>query len=461
MSTNSTSQPTILPSKWAEFPATYRQEQVATILRWIAIGESGVVVGASGTGKSNIAGYIANRRDITSRFLPEGPAHYCFLHLDINSLPSVNASNFYRGLLYTLQDVADQTPTLAEPLTQLMNRLPAADDHLALHFTLQKAHELLIRRAGKHVVWLIDRFDTACQQLEVGVLNSLRNLRDRFKEQLSYVVFTRAPLARLRNPAEFDEFHEIVAPHTCWVGAMNGEDARWVAQQVINRYRKPLNESAIQQVYALTGGWPDLMKAGCSALASGELTEEDPLAVWQERLLGLTNSQRSCRELWNDCSAPEQAVLAAIARRFDATNLDPALTAYLSQVGLLQQDAEGALQIFSPLFEAFVKQQRRFTGPLSVRNGIAYIGEYPLPADLTMLELRLLDYLIRHAGQNCDKQDLVAYVWPDEKQVKGIRDDSLAQLKKRLCQKIEPGDKAWTYIETVHGRGYRLNQPSQ
>ena len=32
---------------WAEFPVTYRAEQVATILRWVAVGGSGVVIGGT------------------------------------------------------------------------------------------------------------------------------------------------------------------------------------------------------------------------------------------------------------------------------------------------------------------------------------------------------------------------------------------------------------------------------
>lgn len=57
-------------------------------------------------------------------------------------------------------------------------------------------------------------------------------------------------------------------------------------------------------------------------------------------------------------------------------------------------------------------------------------GTTALPIGLTMIELRLLEYPLKYAGQNCEKQNLVTYVWPDEKQVKGIRDDSLAQLVK-------------------------------
>ena len=35
-------------SYWSSFPETYRAEQIATIARWIAIGDSGVVIGGGG-----------------------------------------------------------------------------------------------------------------------------------------------------------------------------------------------------------------------------------------------------------------------------------------------------------------------------------------------------------------------------------------------------------------------------
>ena len=447
-------------SRWADFSTTYRREQVATILHWVAVGESGTVIGAAGTGKSNIAGYLANRPDVTRALLPEAPTRYCFLHLDAHSLPAVTTSNFYWGLLYTLQDAAPETPALHEALDRLIERLPHHADEIALYFTLQKAHDLLIQRAGKQVIWLIDRFDMLCQQLEIGALNSLRNLRDRFRDRLSYVVFSRLPLARLRNPREFDEFHRLVATHTCWVGAMNAADAEQLAQQVMTRHRSVLPPAAQQRLMELTGGWPSFLKVGCSAFANGDLHLADSTTVWQEHLLTIPKLQHTCQELWDDCTQTEKSILAAIVRNFDAANFDPATVRHLQQMGLLCPGEEGRLAVFAPIFTDFIKVQHRFSGQISLRNGIVYIGADPLPVDLAMLEYRLLEYLIDHAGKVCDKNEIIAHVWPDEKQIHGIRDDSLVQLLRRLRQKIEPADKGWVYIETIYGRGYRLNQPS-
>jgi DNA-binding response OmpR family regulator len=76
--------------------------------------------------------------------------------------------------------------------------------------------------------------------------------------------------------------------------------------------------------------------------------------------------------------------------------------------------------------------------------------------DLTASEDRLLRYLQAHAGQVCEKDDLIQAVWPKERLVDGLRDDSLAQLIRRLRQKIEPDPANPVHILTVTGRGYRF-----
>jgi ABC-type glutathione transport system ATPase component len=43
---------------WVDFPVEYYQEQVRDILGWLRAGESGVVVGMSGAGKSNLGFYV-------------------------------------------------------------------------------------------------------------------------------------------------------------------------------------------------------------------------------------------------------------------------------------------------------------------------------------------------------------------------------------------------------------------
>ncbi|MFN2235233.1 MAG: transcriptional regulator, partial [Anaerolineales bacterium] len=70
----------------------------------------------------------------------------------------------------------------------------------------------------------------------------------------------------------------------------------------------------------------------------------------------------------------------------------------------------------------------------------------------------LLNYFESHPGQVCSKDDLIQAVWPEDQiYERGIRDDSLAQLVRRLRVKIEPDPSNPHYIQTVPGRGYQYS----
>ena len=84
-----------------------------------------------------------------------------------------------------------------------------------------------------------------------------------------------------------------------------------------------------------------------------------------------------------------------------------------------------------------------------LRDGVLIESEF------TPLEARLLAYFLEHTSELCEKNAIIAYVWPDEKAEQGIRDDSLAQLVKRLRDKIEAGEAKHIYVQTVRGRGSR------
>jgi DNA-binding response OmpR family regulator len=76
---------------------------------------------------------------------------------------------------------------------------------------------------------------------------------------------------------------------------------------------------------------------------------------------------------------------------------------------------------------------------------------------LTAKEHLLLAYLQAHPNQICDKDELIRAVWSEDKAfVKGIRDDSLAQLVRRLREKIETDPSSPKHILAAPGRGYRF-----
>jgi DNA-binding response OmpR family regulator len=76
---------------------------------------------------------------------------------------------------------------------------------------------------------------------------------------------------------------------------------------------------------------------------------------------------------------------------------------------------------------------------------------------LTAKEHLLWEYFLAHPDQVCEKDDLIRAVWPEDRIFeRGIRDDSLAQLIRRLREKIEPVPSTPLHIHTVPGRGYRF-----
>ena len=69
----------------------------------------------------------------------------------------------------------------------------------------------------------------------------------------------------------------------------------------------------------------------------------------------------------------------------------------------------------------------------------------------------MLQVLFEHQHEVCEKDDLIQAVWPEDKIFEqGVRDDSLAQLIRRLRLKIEADPSSPKILLTVPGRGYKF-----
>lgn len=452
---------------WMAFPATYRAEEVEEILYWVKLGESGVVIGGSGSGKSNVAVFLANRADVTAMRLPKPIEHYYFFHLDVNGLPGETTANFYRALLNTMYMATEADPELHQSIERQLDRLPSHEDSFGLYLALQRAHDAVIRKAGKQVVWLIDRFDSACQLLEATTLNTLRSLRDQFKDQLSYIAFTREPLDRLRNPAEFDEFFELMTMHTCWVRMMTERDARWVAQQVSRRYATQLDEASIERIGQLCGGLPAFLRAAYSALARGELPATQKEEVWVNTLLTLNEMKRNCREMWQACDEEEQDTLLAVANRTSQADLDATVVEYLENLGWLKKEEPNPrLMIFSKLFAEYIRQQKQKIGLLSLQGSQIWVDGVALAFDFPASLHQLLVYLLKSQPRTCSYNELIKAIWPhdvvDDAYMRSMQMENLTQLVTRTRRTLrEKVNESHNYIKAVRNQGYRFVQAGQ
>ena len=234
---------------------------------------------------------------------------------------------------------------------------------------------------------LLDRYD-ALSPAECALASGpLRALRDAFKYQLTYVVAVRRPLAST------DELAELFYANTLWLGPLSADDARWSAAQYAARRGLVWDEAILGELARLSWGYPALLRACAEAHAAGAPLE---LAVLREH----PAVQRRVQEFWADSPAPDD----------------------LRRSGLKDHPLLGASQ---PVVSAE-------------------------SAELTASEHRLLACFQSQPGVVLAKDDLIRAVWPEDRVVDGLRDDSLAQLIRRLRQKI--GSQR---IQTIPGRGYQ------
>ncbi len=257
--------------------------------------------------------------------------------------------------------------------------------------SLESALERKISRSQDGLCLLFDRYDALSPEERALASGPLRAMRDEFKYQLTFVITTR------RLPEPNDELAELFYANTLWLGPLSPPDARWSVEQYIKRRSLAWEEAAIAQLIRLSGGYPSLLRACCEAWADAG----NPAAIPDfETLRDHPAVQRRVLEFWADRPTPEDLRRSGLARQ-------PLLST-----------AQSAVSAESP--------------------------------DLTASEHRLLAWFQAHPGEVCGKDDLIRAVWPEDRVIDGLRDDSLAQLIRRLRQKIGA-----MLVQTIPGRGYR------
>lgn len=96
-------------------------------------------------------------------------------------------------------------------------------------------------------------------------------------------------------------------------------------------------------------------------------------------------------------------------------------------------------------------------GPVELNPSTQQVTNNNQAVDLTAYEYRLLHYLMMHAGEVISKTELTDHIYEMDQD----RDSNVIEVfVKRLRGKLDP-DKTLNPIETLRGRGYRLNLPRE
>lgn len=349
-------------SHWDFFPENYRQDLTNRILQAIRGGECCQVIGLSGAGKSNLAGFLSHRKS----------NELCLVEVDCNRLTDFTTVELYSLIARTCAD-------FSQPISSLED--------------LTRNLEEALNRTSGQISLVFDRFDVLLEHDFKTTAGNLRWLRDQFKYRLTFVIFTRQKLAA------DNELAELFYANTFWLGTLSEENAFWSIDQFTTRHNLAWDDNLKTAIFNLSRGYPSLLRAVCEAVRAG--TPLEPSA-----LIHHTAVSRLVDEFWATMPSQEE----------------------LAKSGLEDH----------PLL--------RLTNRVNIESG------------LTAKEALLLDYLWSYPEFLCEKDAIIQAVWPEDKVFnQGIRDDSLAQLVRRLRQKIEPDPRRPIHLVTVPGRGYRYH----
>ena len=301
---------------------------------------------------------------------------------------------------------------------------------------LSAALKAFFETMGHSLAFLVDSFDEPAPFFDRTLFNRLRALRDRYKYRLSFLFATRKPLEALIEKELLREFFDLFASNQIWLGPLEEEDAFWSLQRFCERHQCTFDRDVVENLLHLSGGHPGLLRSLASVQRN---SSPQSCTEWLE----YPAVERECTLLWEDLPSAFQHSL-----RFGSA--DSALeTTELVRNG----------EIFSPVFAGFIENQREDELVLLPSTGEVMVSNQPLEEHLTAKEYALLAFLYARSETICSKDALIRAVWPEDAVFeKGVRDDNLAQIVRRIRIKIEPDSSTPRFLVTVPGRGYILHR---
>lgn len=455
---------------WETYPAQYRNREIRILADWIRAGESGSLIGLAGAGKSNLLGYLTHQPEAIAQHVADTVPKLALVHIDLNNLTGHDLATFYRVMLRSLSEAEQQLTPLSENLPLQVEILYRKVEDKTDPFLSQSAlRELLFLFKAEEIrlVFVLDPFDQFCQATSTQVLDTIRGLRDGFKATLSYIVGLRRELAYLRAPEELGELYELLDLHTCWLGAMEANDARWVINQVETAAGCTFTLSQVKQLISVTGGYPALLRAASLWLVNSK--PNPPHQKWAGSLLSEPAIQNRLRELWQGLTSEEQSIVALLQttqairstkeRQEGLRQISHSYQSVLTQLQLKKiciQDDNQRWRIFSPLFTHFIGNLEGInTGKIWRSNQQHfYRGDIEL-GNLTSKDRLLLNYFLDKPRLLHSIDELAEAGWPRD-EAGGVSTEAVQQAIRHLRTRIEPNPGNPAYLIVQHGAGYRF-----
>lgn len=439
--------------RWFRYHSNYRAPQMERVAQWIANGRSCAVVGMAGCGKSNFLGCLAHKPNVLSPYLGAVADQIVLVPVDLNSLPNDRLDTFFRLLLRSFYEIRacfdEETAAL---VSQQYEENRAATDP----FLPQSGLRTLLFHFDsieKRIVFVMDRFDRFVDRAIPGMTDTLRSLRDRFKDTVCFVVGMRAAPKYALNQEMAGELYEILDLHLCWVGSMGLADSQRVIAEELHIAENALDKELVTRVYGLTGGYPSLLKAVCQRYLENQLPEDE----WHAVLIEDAQILYRLENIWKGLTQQEQMLLYTLALG-DTVPSWEGLS--LADKGIIERNKlqwRVKSQLLN-LYAATVGQLSRGMIWEEQETGVLYQGRRPLD-QLAPTEAALLVFFVRHPYKRHAYSEIITAVWTEVEDYDAVTPTLLSKHVTNLRQKIEPNPSNPIYLINYRAKpegGYQL-----
>lgn len=450
----------------------YRSADVAAILDLLAAGQSVSVIGLSNFGKSTLLrqmklpSVVQLYQRMTGRIA-------LFVYVDCNRMLEMSAQGFYeailRAILETLDDESAENQVMRGQIESFYNRLIETQSAFAIPLAYNDAIiTLLDEPDSRDVILLLDEFDAVLIGLEERVFLNLRALNDKYAGRLNYVTATLKPLSSFGMGDDLGEFSELFAATRYHLKPLDAEAATELAADIFAQASDHLDPPEVDFILEQAGGHPGLIRAVAHVVM--EVESGAPATYTQQALTmagdALQNhplARSELAKLWKQLLPDEREAVIMVASRGWAA-LPDELSAQLVERGLLVESGDD-MRLFGRLFAYYARRQGLIRQEVpdgvwvDIDAGTVWVsGRIAEP--LTDLEYRLLLLLYGRIGKICDKFQIVETVWGQE-YLGEVDDARIEKLISRLRSKLEDDPSQPRFINTVRGRGYKLNMSAE
>lgn len=425
------------------FELDYCQDDVSKIVAAIQSRTSLLVVGMPGCGKSRLIDFLLHRPGVLENYGLSD--NLKFIRVDGDMViadPEEMYSELLRALGHDVQALGESSPDA------LKNRLIAEFRRLEPDIDL---------------VVIFDNFTLSLQQALgenfFSFLFALRNSRQKLNVIYIFAVNLKIDFAGFYKLNRL--FDQGADRSICWLSLLNRKDSfSSIDRQLRKAGQKSdrLSDAHKEKIYEMAGGHPLLTRYLTHLMLSGDSC----LLTQPEQALTYGGIRAACQAIWDDVEQRHKNFLIEVATRDASSREVSQPVKLLLDYGILEDEAH----FFSPLFESFVKLQKKTRTVIDAHCDDTQPGLIVSTIDkelsfaihgLSQRQRNLLCYLLENHGETCPKDQLIEVGWPSDYKG-GVTDQALSRQIDRIRNWLKQPAQLSQYmaIETVWGEGYRL-----